>query len=307
MNESVCALAVETTENESEVAVAPAAVVTTTLSEELVEVTGDQPSGLARASALVTSAATLALRSCMLLTAVSWVVTWVLRRLCGTASSCMSWEMMVAVSRPLARPPMLALPATAHSLLVRFGWRMVWHRAGAESLDSRPGLGVQLCCGSARSAEQGQDALGRLVGLRQHRGAGLGQDLRAGEVHHLLRHVGVADPALGGGEVLDRHVEVVDGVLEAVLDRTELGALGRDALDGGVDRGEVRGRWCSRSRPAPSMPSVADVMSESVDDVCVSPPLAPTWKVRVLVPSSSLVPLNSVRVGDAVDLGRRAR
>jgi hypothetical protein len=29
------------------------------------------------------------------------------------------------VSRPLARPPMLALPATAHSLLVWFGWWMV--------------------------------------------------------------------------------------------------------------------------------------------------------------------------------------
>jgi hypothetical protein len=49
------------------------------------------------------------------------------------------------------------------------------------------------------SAEQGQDRLRDLVRLRQHRGTGLREDLRPGEGHHLLRHVGVADPGLGSG------------------------------------------------------------------------------------------------------------
>ena len=56
------------------------------------------------------SAAILVLRSCSLVTTDSWLLTWVLSRDCGMASSCMSWEMIVAVSSPLARPLMLALP-----------------------------------------------------------------------------------------------------------------------------------------------------------------------------------------------------
>ena len=81
------------------------------------------------------------------------------------------------------------------------------------------------------AAQQRQDALRSLVGLGEHRGAGLRQDLRAGEAHHLLRHVGVADAALRRGQVLDRDVEVVDGVLEPVLQRTEVRPGGRDRLD----------------------------------------------------------------------------
>ena len=100
-------------------------------------------------------------------------------------------------------------------------------RGGAPS-----GIG---CCWSSRLRRRNRvdqprrsdrTLCGRLVGLRQHRGAGLRQDLRAGEVHHLAGHVGVADPALRRGQVLDRHVEVVDGVLEPVLVGTEV-ARGR--------------------------------------------------------------------------------
>ena len=86
------------------------------------------------------------------------------------------------------------------------------------------------------SAEEREDTLRGLVGLREHRGAGLGQDLVPGELDHFLRHVGVADAALRGGQVLDRDVEVVDGVVEPVLDGTQVGASGRHRLDRGVDR-----------------------------------------------------------------------
>src|SRR5690349_14545842 len=48
--------------------------------------------------------------------------------------------------------------------------------------------------GKARAlAQQREDALGRLVRLGQHRGAGLLQDVELGELRHLGRHVHVAD------------------------------------------------------------------------------------------------------------------
>ena len=52
--------------------------------------------------------------------------------------------------------------------------------------------------------EQLQDRLRRQVGLSQHRGGRLLQDLELGEVHHLLRHVHVADAGLGRLQVLGR-------------------------------------------------------------------------------------------------------
>ncbi|MEJ2578758.1 MAG: hypothetical protein P8Z68_06615 [Kineosporiaceae bacterium] len=71
--------------------------------------------------------------------------------------------------------------------------------------------------------------------LGEHGGAGLGQDLLFREVDHLRGHVGIADPAVGGGEVLDRDVQVVDLVVEAVLVGTEGGPGTGDSFDGGVD------------------------------------------------------------------------
>src|SRR4051794_3048366 len=44
--------------------------------------------------------------------------------------------------------------------------------------------------------EQPQDGLGRCVRLSEHCRTGLEQDLVAGEVDHLVRHVGVTDAAL---------------------------------------------------------------------------------------------------------------
>src|SRR3954463_12045756 len=84
-------------------------------------------------------------------------------------------------------------------------------------------------------AEQREDALRRLVGLREHARAGLLQDLQLGELHHLRRHVRVADTALGSGQVLLVARDVGDGVLQTVLDRTERRASGGDVVDRVVD------------------------------------------------------------------------
>src|SRR4051812_37422561 len=89
--------------------------------------------------------------------------------------------------------------------------------------------------------QQRQDALRRLVGLREHARAGLLQDLVLGELDHLGSHVHVADTALGGHQVLLVGGQVAQRVLEAVLDRTERATEARDVLDRLVDRGD-RGR-----------------------------------------------------------------
>ena len=101
--------------------------------------------------------------------------------------------------------------------------------------------------GEQGSLEQLEHRLRGLVGLREHGGAGLGEDLALGEVDHLGRHVDVADAALGRRQVLDGDVEVVDRVLEPVLVGTELGADGGDVLERGVERAD-RGDGVGRAR-----------------------------------------------------------
>src|SRR3954449_9546178 len=93
--------------------------------------------------------------------------------------------------------------------------------------------------------QQRQDVLRQLVGLRQHGGAGLRQDLGLGHLDRLGGHVDVADARLGGHQVLLVDPDVVERMLEAVLDRTEDRALAGDRVDGGVDLGDV-GRRAQR-------------------------------------------------------------
>ena len=64
-----------------------------------------------------------------------------------------------------------------------------------------------------RLLEELEDALGLLVGLGQHGLGGLNQHVHLGVVHHFLGHIGVTDTAVGGGQVLNRNVQVVDGML----------------------------------------------------------------------------------------------
>src|SRR4051794_11094286 len=87
--------------------------------------------------------------------------------------------------------------------------------------------------------EERQDVLGQLVGLREHRRAGLAEDLVLGHVDRLLGHVDVADARLGGDQVLLVDADVRQGVLEAVLNRAEDRALRGDLIDRGVDLVDV--------------------------------------------------------------------
>src|SRR3954469_2672309 len=106
---------------------------------------------------------------------------------------------------------------------------------------------------SVLAAEQRQDGLRGLVGLREHARAGLLKDLVLRELDHLAGHVHVADTALGRGQVLLVRREVVQGVLEAVLHRAERAAERRDVADRGVDR---------RDRAALADVDVADLATQ---------------------------------------------
>src|SRR3954471_10397388 len=87
-------------------------------------------------------------------------------------------------------------------------------------------------------AQERQNALRGLVGLREHARAGLLQDLELGELDHLRGHVHVADPALGRHQVLLVGREVVEAMLEAVLQRAKVGTLARHVRDRAVERAE---------------------------------------------------------------------
>ena len=89
--------------------------------------------------------------------------------------------------------------------------------------------------------EKLKDVLRKLVCLGKHGVAGLHQDVQLREVHHFLRHVEVADAALGCLEVRSGNSEVVDGVLETVLVGTELGPLAGNPVNGTVDYGDGAG------------------------------------------------------------------
>src|SRR4051794_25602744 len=65
--------------------------------------------------------------------------------------------------------------------------------------------------------EEGEDALGGAVGGGEDGGAGLDEDLGAGELGGFLGEVGVADGALAGGDVFQSDAEGVHVGLEGVL------------------------------------------------------------------------------------------
>src|SRR5690606_986492 len=67
------------------------------------------------------------------------------------------------------------------------------------------------------------------------RSACLLQDLVLGQVGRFRSEVSVLNPATGCRRVLGDALQVGDGVLEAVLDRTELGTLAVDVGDRAVD------------------------------------------------------------------------
>lgn len=94
-----------------------------------------------------------------------------------------------------------------------------WINVAATSL--KKGRGSPLPFVETQLPEQLEHGLGQLVRLPEHRVAGLHEDIEFGEIHHFLRHVEVADPALGSGQVLAGDGEVVDRVVQPVLVRAE--------------------------------------------------------------------------------------
>ena len=84
------------------------------------------------------------------------------------------------------------------------------------------------------------------IGLRQHSGTGLHQNLIACELRDFLRHVGIADPGFGSRQVFGVDADVVDRVLETVLHGTKFGAALRNDADRRLN--ESDGRLCAGCR-----------------------------------------------------------
>src|SRR5690554_3346791 len=85
-----------------------------------------------------------------------------------------------------------------------------------------------------RLAEQAQHVLRQGIGLGEHRGAGLLQNLRAGQVGGLGRKVSIENPAARGREVLGRGLQVAHRGFETRLQRTEAGTLTVDQVQRGI-------------------------------------------------------------------------
>ena len=182
-------------------------------------------------------------------------------------------------------------------------------RAGTER-DSAPstrtvsrvvGPTVRPAGGRGLAPQQPGHQLGDLVGVAQHRAAGLQLGLELGEVGDLGGEVGVADDGLGGGRVLQGGPQVVGGALQGVrLERPEVAPQGGDLVDRPgppppmaspgaplvVDTSMSRrlANWLVRPVPWPR----ASVVTLSMDTVAVCPAFAPIWKVRVLSATAML-------------------
>ena len=188
------------------------------------------------------------------------------------------------------------------------------HGKGAPSCDGgRPSNGERgLRISGGRPvrglADQRECRLGLGVRLGQHRDAGLLQDRVPRQLRGLEGDVDVADAALGGAQVLDLDAQVVDRRVEAVLGRAEADRAGRtDRVDGRVDLGDRRGscRRSSRCRGVSRLSVGGERRGRATTEIWSIDELVPkpTWKLTVLeLPSSRLMPLNSVRFADPVDL-----
>lgn len=83
--------------------------------------------------------------------------------------------------------------------------------------------------------QKAQHCLGQLVGLGEDRGTRLLQNLVLAQRSSFSGVIGILDTAFCCRNVLTDVLQVSDGVLKAVLHRTELGTLGVNLLDGIVD------------------------------------------------------------------------
>jgi hypothetical protein len=79
--------------------------------------------------------------------------------------------------------------------------------------------------------EKLENGLAPLVGLGQHCGTGLIEDLVFGVPDHLVRHVGIADAGFGSLHIFGSHVQTTDRVFQPVLVGAKIGSLLVDDLD----------------------------------------------------------------------------
>src|SRR5450830_52700 len=96
------------------------------------------------------------------------------------------------------------------------------------------------------TAQQGQHAVWQRVGLGQHGGTCLLQNLAARQVGSFRSEVGVLDPAAGSRQVFRGRLQVRHNSAEAVLVRAQCSFRRVDRGQGGVDGAE--GSLCTRSR-----------------------------------------------------------
>src|SRR5690554_1105382 len=84
-------------------------------------------------------------------------------------------------------------------------------------------------------AQQAEDRLRQLVGLSQHRSTRLLHDLVLGQVGRLGCVVGVHDASTSGRGILRNVLQVTDGRVKTVLNRTQICALTIDLADSGIN------------------------------------------------------------------------
>ena len=95
---------------------------------------------------------------------------------------------------------------------------------------------------SIRLAEQSENALRTGIGLRQHRRAGLNQDVVLGEVGTLLRDIDVFDAAVGSRHVVFKSPQLLLIHIQGRLIGTHRGPIGGQLIDGELHLGQRGGR-----------------------------------------------------------------
>ena len=126
--------------------------------------------------------------------------------------------------------------------------RRWWTRTSAAL--SRDGEGL---------AQQAQHALLALVGLREHRGRRLAQDLRLGERGRFRREVGVLDARARVGQVGDVEVRLLTADSRRLWPAPSVGAPGRIAVDA-----RRRASVIASAMSAPSPPMLIAAVAKSI-------------------------------------------
>ena len=105
------------------------------------------------------------------------------------------------------------------------------------------------CCVWVLSEER-EDVLRQGVGLCEHRGTGLLEDLGASELGGFAGVVGVHDAAAGGLGVFPGGGELGQDAFETGLNGAEGGAVGVNRVDGGIEGGHGSSCGCCRRNVA---------------------------------------------------------